>query len=146
MKDLKELKELCEKATPGPWYSKYQNWSFLIRSDKGDGPYHATTSLEENAAFIAAANPQTVLSLIERVEELEDNGGFWGRTCSRQAGEITELKEKLAIAVEALDRSRTDFQYAYGPTRDVKTQMLHESEHRCFMALQKIKPTEVPSE
>jgi len=69
MKDLKELKELCEKATPGPWEKN----GITITFDEGVTYRYISYEIMglENAEFIAAANPQTVLSLIERVEGLE---------------------------------------------------------------------------
>jgi hypothetical protein len=72
-KKLEELKALAEKAMPGPWRSV--GGAICIRSANvsprgrelwiGDAG-HAT------AAFIAAANPTTVLEMIEQNEELRE--------------------------------------------------------------------------
>jgi hypothetical protein len=66
---LSELKELAKKATPGPWEidSKYdQIWNPQTYEYIGteDSDCHTTQ-------FIAAANPQVVLQLIERSERLK---------------------------------------------------------------------------
>lgn len=68
---LSELKALAEKATSGPWrhgISSYhdfvaQNSTDLIICDEGT---------PDNSRYIAAANPQTVLQLIERNEKLSE--------------------------------------------------------------------------
>lgn len=76
--DTKKLRELANAATPGPWFvnedANYGNiWvdssvtkEGVALCDGGDwiGPCAA------NAAFIAAANPQTVLELLDEIERL----------------------------------------------------------------------------
>lgn len=74
MLNLKALKEAAEKATPGPWAWEGDQ---LLALRMG----HTDTVLvadefpfngeEQDHAFIALANPSTILSLIERCEELE---------------------------------------------------------------------------
>lgn len=87
MTDLKTLREVAEKATPGPWVAgivpRPRAWDrAFVRSvtDFPDGgritTYPATceaSTLDNaaNAAHIAAANPQALLSLLDRIEELE---------------------------------------------------------------------------
>lgn len=73
--DTKKLREFAEAATPGPW--KASGW----HHEKFDGN-HEVKSLtgnewvcetnvsrlyEENAAFIAAADPQTVIGLLDKL-------------------------------------------------------------------------------
>ena len=81
-----ELRKLAEAATPGPWdlgtkpQGKYTSgtikkngveiavtWAAAWNDDYDTGslPY------KENAAFIAAANPKTVLELLDEIAELE---------------------------------------------------------------------------
>ena len=89
--DLVELREAAEKATPGPWKPCGANddrcqcrqvWSepadipivYTLRdSDEnwtgGDGA--TEEQAKDNATFIAAADPTTVLTLIARVEAAE---------------------------------------------------------------------------
>lgn len=79
---LQDLREKAEKATPGPWAIDYRfgEASMVVLDDPGRLPL-ATTALyplaqnntprvEANAAYIAAASPDVVLGLIERVEGL----------------------------------------------------------------------------
>jgi hypothetical protein len=76
--DIKLLRELADKATPGPWKVSSNlaklagdfflqiigpRWICMIMDD--------CEKSEEDAAFIAAANPQTIIALCERVEKLE---------------------------------------------------------------------------
>jgi tetratricopeptide (TPR) repeat protein len=94
---LRTLKELAERATPGPWESedcraatreksRYQNGAFQVFSK--DCEYHAIADCscnhtcrddeqcEDNAAFIAACDPQTILSLLSQVSANSANGNY----------------------------------------------------------------------
>ena len=89
-----ELREMAEKATPGPWSvfvddsgtGEWTGWPLSIYADGipdknivrpgGIWPYSwdAKTSIYEanaNAAFIAAFNPATALALLARLERAE---------------------------------------------------------------------------
>lgn len=85
MKDFSELVRLAEAATPGPWKQHLVDDTTVIcshgdvcctfanggRDDDVDFDTD-TERCEANAAFIAAANPQTILALTARVKELEE--------------------------------------------------------------------------
>ena len=77
MADFDELKALCERATPGPWEqtgSSVCNWH--------DGTYElevqvfrqedGLAQVRADAAFIAAANPATVLALLSANREMRE--------------------------------------------------------------------------
>ena len=77
---LDELEELAGKATPGGWcYEEAcggfaNRWAFIVRRDIHEpGFYSAIAEMvgeertEDDAAFIAAANPAVVLSLIQEL-------------------------------------------------------------------------------
>ncbi len=75
--NIDKLKEAAEKATPGPWHVDHV---VCVRTP-GDGDSVAVAvsdrtlprgQSKHNAAFIAAADPTTILALIERLEALED--------------------------------------------------------------------------
>jgi len=98
--NLKALKEAAEKATPGEWRWLIHDHSMAslgVGDDPGMGDPlvlnvspcrscadrakakdaewewgRCTTPSEEDARYIALANPSTILSLIERVEALEE--------------------------------------------------------------------------
>jgi len=96
-KKVAELKRLAEAATPGPWYVQYgdddrfMSMAAISQSNARTcniGPFDDCAPLvavtfhqcyphvncersdlgDANSAFIAAANPQTVLALIETVQ------------------------------------------------------------------------------
>jgi len=80
--EIAELKELAEKATPGPWQSKKKNgYAHEMRLDVAHYEHLILSCFarahdyglqaQTDAAFIAHANPAAVLSLIERLERLE---------------------------------------------------------------------------
>ncbi|QOD84142.1 ead/Ea22-like family protein [Chromobacterium haemolyticum] len=75
---LAELARLARAASPGPWeYQTSNGWRRVgtTAANRGrmDGDIVApgTMMTSENMAFIAAANPATVLALLDRISELE---------------------------------------------------------------------------
>ncbi len=88
MIDLEELKKLAKAATPGPWTSD-EHYGCVETAETPDccddsdecrviaklnytGRCCAPVKEEFNAAFIAAANPQTVLALLQALEAAMD--------------------------------------------------------------------------
>lgn len=79
--DIKKLKEAAEKATPGPWHAT-KEFANRQRIDAEPATYDplaavyggvsdaACNQTDNNAAFIAAANPAAVLVLIASYERL----------------------------------------------------------------------------
>lgn len=75
---LDELKALAEQATPGPWESTYGNVTTpsggdVVGIEERGSAYLSHRELvlkNEDADYIAAANPQVVLSLIAELERL----------------------------------------------------------------------------
>lgn len=84
--NTEELKRMAEAATPGPWYlrtNRHRNtdgtsWGWLDTQQAGDQNPPAGVNVtwssgrrsENNADFIAAANPAAVLELIQQRDEL----------------------------------------------------------------------------
>ena len=81
-----ELRKLAEAATPGPWdlgtkpEGKYTSGTIKKNgveiavtwpADWNDDYDTGSLPYKENAAFIAAANPKTVLELLDEIAELE---------------------------------------------------------------------------
>ena len=67
--DTTKLRELAQKATPGPWYSKWPE-ERCVWKDIGPGRYPVAYTGDcfddaPNAEYIAAANPATVQTLAE---------------------------------------------------------------------------------
>lgn len=79
-----ELREKATKATPGPWRVRkhglddgniaidgptpvYSTWDFTLAKVGS----RIAPKVNEDAAFIAAANPATVLALLDRIAALE---------------------------------------------------------------------------
>lgn len=76
--DLARLKALAEKATPGPWVVIDAHKPGIDGDDGkftivlfGDEDEPEGVHRKEDAAYIAALDPATVLALIARAEELE---------------------------------------------------------------------------
>jgi len=87
--DLDALQALAEKATPGQWKKSKGDWAEVeittaqrIKESRApicgmEVSYTGKHGEEQraNARFIAAANPQTILSLITRIRDLERRAG-----------------------------------------------------------------------
>jgi mannose/fructose/N-acetylgalactosamine-specific phosphotransferase system component IIB len=77
--DLSAIAEAAMAATPGPWESRtelgHPGVRAIARPDAFDWICSMQVSnsprFEANAAFIALANPTTVLALVDRIRELE---------------------------------------------------------------------------
>jgi hypothetical protein len=116
--DIKLLKELAEKATPGPWRVIIDDdgkplsgrpsvqapdeldcaivgWDGFIkehwRSARGDKEIHA------NASFIAAANPQTIIALCERVEKLEAALKPFAEYCNGRTSDLFSDDQNITL-------------------------------------------------
>jgi hypothetical protein len=67
--DLAALRRLAEAATPGPWRS-FDDYGYT--SPVNGLRTNIVPSIKKtNAAYIAAANPATLLTLLDRITELE---------------------------------------------------------------------------
>lgn len=83
--DLKSLREKAEAATPGPWANEYACEVITIVEQDLEIPFPTIcgTSFrdnqelgdhqnDKNAEFIASANPQAILSLLDAIESMRD--------------------------------------------------------------------------
>lgn len=75
--DPAELRRLAEAAeTPGPW-AVDDEWGFAVRTHgtamavPSTGEPVCDTACGTDAAFIAAANPAAIISLLDRLEAVE---------------------------------------------------------------------------
>ncbi len=88
MIDTTQLRELAQKASPGPWYTSAPS-EHAVWYDIKDGRYLiADTSSgftdDGNAEYIAAANPATVLALLNELDRL--------RTIEAAASNLAKVK------------------------------------------------------
>lgn len=83
--NYKELRELAQKASPGPWWidshgycMRDHDMNIVFMPDFGDRPavrHPETGNLSRwrndwDASFIATFNPETVLKLLDKIDEL----------------------------------------------------------------------------
>lgn len=74
MKALNELVALGKKATGGEWTTDVRNAVVAVNDQANSGFVICATSgcdKSSNAAFIAAANPETILAIAEAFRSLE---------------------------------------------------------------------------
>lgn len=132
--NITELKELAEKATPGPWewdgdVSNYDPeneapwlaqapWTSRDSKNVLMGTIKAVRA--EDAAYIAAANPAEILELIAN---LEDAQGEIRALRATEAG----LRESLAELVEAADSMRGTYTFQQGKTPEHEDHYGHEA-------------------
>lgn len=95
--DTKRLRELAEAATPGPWVAEDYNEGEVYTVD----PFKLVCKVwrhpqDQVAAFIAAANPQTVIALLDEVERLLERQ-------QELLGTIVKVTNETPFADEAKD-------------------------------------------
>ncbi|MDV7782009.1 ead/Ea22-like family protein [Pseudomonas aeruginosa] len=116
MSDHAELRRLAKAATPGPRVTDAQQNGaiFNIESESGDmciamsqeNPAPTRLEINEqrraNAEFIAAANPKTILALLDEIDRLRDElsactehpggCGYWREAAKRRTEERDQFK------------------------------------------------------
>lgn len=70
--DLAALRALAERATPGPW-TRFERTGTVVYAEVSPGAIGmlARTGDWPDAEYIAAAHPQAVIALLDRIDELE---------------------------------------------------------------------------
>lgn len=92
--DIEELRKLAEAATPGPWISHPKGYYGAVCASENEFDLVAVThgqrrnNVLANEAYIAAANPATVIGLIAEIERLRDD-------VSSMTGEADALERQL---------------------------------------------------
>lgn len=123
---IDDLERKAKAATPGPWYAWDRGVGWLIALDP-DGdvrlPEGMRTDLgrREDAEFIAAANPTTILRLIEAARRAEDYNAEAERHAARvvaleaQNEDLTAERDKLAAKVAAVEALADETEQAGDP-------------------------------
>lgn len=133
MVDMVKLGELAKAATPGPWQFEKRTATALLYAGLGNHRANVFNNDElgadfEDAKFIAAANPATVLDLLAEIERLngllneagrifekdldsasraaqkEIDGAFDERNFARQ--DLEAAKAEIERLRDALDKER----------------------------------------
>ncbi|EOX8575335.1 Ead-like protein [Salmonella enterica subsp. indica] len=118
--DKRTLREVAEKATPGPWkvFSDIDTKTFSIHTPRDKrcenvikwGGFDCQPNAEANAEFIAAFNPKVALALLDELEaETRYREGAF-IACNRWHDKFREADDKLEAAerrIEELEHSET---------------------------------------
>ncbi len=96
------LRKLCKSAAPGPWYTSAPS-EHAVWYDIKDGRYLiADTSSgftdDGNAEYIAAANPATVLVLLDELDRTKGTVAIAGAALSAAERELDRLRTIEAAA------------------------------------------------
>lgn len=112
--NTEQLKQAALAATPGPWFAmpicEVSQWVDVVARDKVGGyslPFVACKHFdsEVNAAYIAAANPATILALLECVDALRSLDEAYCRAGSPLTrDERAEDRKRLIAARAALQK------------------------------------------
>lgn len=117
MVDIGELRKLAEAATPGPWAA----WKMMSRNAYGVVARHAQMAAVDvcgtwdsdggdehcvngmiNSAYIAAANPATIIALCDEVERLRARVAEVELANEHAEASIRDATEKIASYVHVL--------------------------------------------
>lgn len=118
MTDLKKLRALAEKATPGRWSLKTNvhpetngmSWGFLTGPSQNITWSDNKPSTVRDAEFIATANPQAIIELLDRLERYEKALRFYADEKSWRVTREDELHQAIMTIVGDVD--------SYGYQRD----------------------------
>ncbi|EOV2105724.1 ead/Ea22-like family protein [Klebsiella pneumoniae] len=102
------MKAAAEKATPGPWYvhdKPCEDGNYGI--DTSDKEFLAETVVwwgfarqsiwrEEDAKYIALANPANVLALVEELERKEEQRANWFQMAQKLGEDLDSAEKRIA--------------------------------------------------
>lgn len=97
-----ELRALAEAATPGPWDWRANMEEGFVVHERPAGTIYSFSNSKENAAFIAAANPATVLALLAENGRLKETLELIDRNIRLGLNVETALKQVKVIVSDAL--------------------------------------------
>ena len=110
--DVAELRRLAEAATPGPWSltdgdpaMNGQHWTIRRQGVPGIRISGFTYGFNGDAAYIAAANPATVLGLLDRLAhmtEARDNARAEVERLTAMVRRVRELHRESRSSLSAL--------------------------------------------
>lgn len=109
--NLKKLREVAERATPGPWHIAHQSEIDSTCEIAGaNGVSIGEIELPENRLYLCAANPRVVLALLDCVDALDEarndfsviQSAPWGKEQMRMRAEGGAYRTGCALA--ELDR------------------------------------------
>lgn len=97
------LREAAENATPGEWCADDM---FGVVADAGlNGNFYIATCSgpdnRDNKRFIAAANPATVLALLDELDKWKQESSAWQAVAEKQLALATNAEQKIAELVAA---------------------------------------------
>lgn len=125
--DTTKLRELAQNATPGPWeYSSWDINSFaivvgfdspgsttgemIVYPDASDEEGYGGVKLLNDAEYIAAANPSTVLALLDALDDAHRNMDDFGLLADKKTSEcrslinwVNDIAEDLSIPEDSVD-------------------------------------------
>lgn len=110
MTDINKLKELAERATPGPWTTDAAQ-SVIADSDQLNSGWVICECFgsdeKANRDFMVAANPHAILGLLERLKLAELKGLMDARSNEGLIKDIGRLKSQNDLMLNAIVKSRT---------------------------------------
>lgn len=128
MTDHAKLRRLAKAATPGEWHAVWEEgddaaWANLfpiIQAEGGEivigneGFYSDLDQDKANAQFCAAANPKTLLALLDEIDRLkaENEALLMGMRAILNAYDYADQHNKEGVAVEVMEDLRTLFKGA----------------------------------
>ena len=131
MVDEKKLRELAGAATPGLWHrmgnrdfgpvSQSEDQSFGMFIDCG------SANSEEDADYIAAANPAAILALLDELQTLRDDRDSWVDQCSQRTTDAVEALQKLEVMTQERTAWRVTAENAEAEVKQAREDALEEA-------------------
>lgn len=135
--DKRALREAAEKATPGVWVYLPKNTSIeydygsddsqgsVTYMDSGDFTQNQT---DLNGAFIAAANPATVLALLDELEAKEEQRANWFQMAEKLGADLDAVEKRIA---ELEVRDKPKFVQCWSCKHDIEVLPIADCDGYC---------------
>ncbi|ECM1813718.1 ead/Ea22-like family protein [Salmonella enterica subsp. enterica serovar Newport] len=117
--DKQALREVAEKATPGPWkvFSDIDTKTFSIHTPRDKrcenvikwGGFDCQPNAEANAEFIAAFNPKVALALLDENIQLQREKDAIEAVALALRDDMRDAREQLAAAEQERENWRISF-------------------------------------
>ena len=92
--NITELEKLAKAATPGPWEFSKETENVATSDGELDIAFRYTPAEEGDMTgeFISAANPKTILHMLDLIDEMAEALKYYADTFSRDDGKKTRAQ------------------------------------------------------
>ncbi|MFA5898096.1 MAG: ead/Ea22-like family protein [Hyphomicrobium sp.] len=135
MIDEQKMRELAEAATPGPWEVEQKPNGYVqavgpLRADEYCGSSWVEC-FEADADYVSAVDPQTILALLDELQNLRNDRDSWSEQCSQRVQDAVDAYEKLEAMTQERTEWRVTAENAEAAVKQARIDALEEARKHC---------------